>query len=158
MIPKDAYHIYFEHVSNLNGSYADKHKSLVSLQKCVSDVIVECDEQESVYYNLSFGHKDFGLLILFTFCVSKADLTFRVSHYTLLQSSELFKGLVPFKNHLCNILQTGIVERNLFWGGWFSITLTIKTEFIDMSSNYQEPPESVKELTHIQSSNNNKES
>ena len=45
----DLYNRYFNQISNLNGRYADKPKSLLTVKKYVLYVILECCKQQAIY-------------------------------------------------------------------------------------------------------------
>ena len=49
MLSIDLYNRYFNQISNLNGRYADKPKSLLTVKKYVLHVILECCKQRAIY-------------------------------------------------------------------------------------------------------------
>lgn len=49
MLSIDLYNRYFNQISNLNGRYADKPKSLLTVKKYVLHVILECYKQQAIY-------------------------------------------------------------------------------------------------------------
>ena len=84
MLSINAYHTFFDQISNLSDSYADERKSLLT---------------HIVSYNLYFVHEHFDLInsipgVVYLF---KAKITFRRSHWKLTIRLKVFQGLVSFE-------------------------------------------------------------
>ena len=137
MLSIDAYHTCLDQISNLNDSYADVLKGLLTHIAC---------------YNLHFGHEHFDLInslpgVLYFF---KAKITFRGSHWKSKIRLKVFQRLVSFKCICVASFRLVLYKMNQFLKRVIFYYF-YKTTFIDMSSKYQEPEQSVQEVTLVQS-------